>query len=142
MTWLPRLPAKCSSGEALNLPSSSQGCPLPPFPTPPPRPILRLQGPQATLYVELIQTPSPKGDPPSPALLWVRPLFLQQGSQVWNLQASPDLLWPAARFTPAYAEEVLPLFDQARDPRPGEIPARQRLQEFLQQAWESPCSSS
>ncbi|MFQ3585658.1 MAG: hypothetical protein SNJ85_12185, partial [Cyanobacteriota bacterium] len=129
--------------------------PLPPslegIPTSPPRPILTLQGLQATLYVELIQasphnpgsgwdTPSCSAEPPSGSttLLWVRPLLLKQGSQVWNLHSTSDLLWPAAGFTPAYAEEVLPLMEQARDPEGSELSARQLLQEFLRQAWERP----
>ncbi|MFS8887842.1 hypothetical protein [Thermostichus sp. OS-CIW-26] len=104
--------------------------------TPPsPRPILALPGPQATLYVELIQASLHNLAAGSPALLWVRPLLLRQGSQVLNLRATSDLLWPAAGFVPAYAEEVLPLLEQARDPAPHELPARQQLQAFLRQVW-------
>ncbi|MFS8783569.1 hypothetical protein [Synechococcus sp. R6-6] len=104
--------------------------------TPPsPRPILALPGSQATLYVELIQASLHNLAAGSPALLWVRPLLLRQGSQVFNLRATSDLLWPAAGFVPAYAEEVLPLLEQARDPAPHELPARQQLQAFLRQVW-------
>ncbi|MDT7945949.1 MAG: hypothetical protein RRA39_06515 [Cyanobacteriota bacterium PSP.bin.10] len=102
---------------------------------PSPRPILALPGPQATLYVELIQASLHNLAAGSPALLWVRPLLLRQGSQVFNLRATSDLLWPAAGFVPAYAEEVLPLLEQARDPAPHEPSARQQLQAFLRQVW-------
>ncbi|MEN9226883.1 MAG: hypothetical protein Q6L60_11375 [Thermostichus sp. HHBFW_bins_43] len=148
MTLFPRLPAKCGSGEAVDSVFHLEGRPLPDSvevnPTPPPRPILTLQGPQATLYVELIQTSLHSLGPDSPApaesttLLWVRPLLLKQGSRVLSLQATSDLLWPAAGFVPAYAEDLLPLLEQARDPEPNEPTARQRLQEFLRQAWERP----
>ena len=133
MTLWPCLPAQCGSGEDPSL----EGRPLPAgrtevgsVPTSP-RPILALLGSQATLYVELIQVSLHNLEAGSPALLWVRPLLLKQGSQVWNLRATSDLLWPAAGFVAAYAEEVLPLLEQAKDPAPHE--ARQRLQAFLQQ---------
>ncbi|MFQ3585955.1 MAG: hypothetical protein SNJ85_13745 [Cyanobacteriota bacterium] len=156
MTWLPRLPAKCGSVEAIDSTLNLEGRPLPPslegIPTSLPRPILTLQGLQATLYVELIQAslhnPRSGWDTPystrpgrpsgSTTLLWVRPLLLKQGSQVWNLRCTADLLWPANRFMPAYAEEFLPLLEQARDPEGSELSARQLLQEFLRQAWERP----
>ncbi|MFS8872192.1 hypothetical protein NW849_03020 [Synechococcus sp. R55.3] len=136
MTLLPRLPARCGSVE--NIPSRSRPLPAPVEvgSTPPsPRPILALPGPQATLYVELIQASLHNLAAGSPALLWVRPLLLRQGSQVLNLRATSDLLWPAAGFVPAYAEEVLPLLEQARDPAPHEPSARQQLQAFLRQVW-------
>lgn len=136
MTLLPRLPARCGSVE--NIPFRSRPFPAPVEvgSTPPsPRPILALPGPQATLYVELIQASLHNLAAGSPALLWVRPLLLRQGSQVFNLRATSDLLWPAAGFVPAYAEEVLPLLEQARDPAPHELPARQQLQAFLRQVW-------
>jgi hypothetical protein len=136
MTLLPRLPARCDSVE--NIPFRSRPLPAPVEvgSTPPsPRPILALPGPQATLYVELIQASLHNLAAGSPALLWVRPLLLRQGSQVFNLRATSDLLWPAAGFVPAYAEEVLPLLEQARDPAPHELPARQQLQAFLRQVW-------
>ncbi|MGY2725799.1 hypothetical protein ACVWXV_000952 [Thermostichus sp. OS-CIW-21] len=136
MTLLPRLPARCGSVE--NIPFRSRPLPAPVEvgSTPPsPRPILALPGPQATLYVELIQASLHNLAAGSPALLWVRPLLLRQGSQVLNLRATSDLLWPAAGFVPAYAEEVLPLLEQARDPAPHELPARQQLQAFLRQVW-------
>ena len=136
MTLLPRLPARCGSVE--NIPFRSRPLPAPVEvgSTPPsPRPILALPGPQATLYVELIQASLHNLAAGSPALLWVRPLLLRQGSQVFNLRATSDLLWPAAGFVPAYAEEVLPLLKQARDPAPHELPARQQLQAFLRQVW-------
>jgi len=136
MTLLPCLPAQCDSVEGLRL----LGRPLPASAevgsaTPSPRPILALPGLQATLYVELIQASLHNLAAGSPALLWVRPLLLRQGSQVFNLRATSDLLWPAAGFVPAYAEEVLPLLEQARDPAPHELPARQQLQAFLRQVW-------
>jgi hypothetical protein len=130
------LPARCGSVE--NIPFRSRPLPAPVEvgSTPPsPRPILALPGPQATLYVELIQASLHNLAAGSPALLWVRPLLLRQGSQVFNLRATSDLLWPAAGFVPAYAEEVLPLLEQARDPAPHELPARQQLQAFLRQVW-------
>ncbi|MFS8781617.1 hypothetical protein [Synechococcus sp. W55.1] len=136
MTLLPRLPARCGSVE--NIPFRSRPLPAPVEvgSTPPsPRPILALPGPQATLYVELIQASLHNLAAGSPALLWVRPLLLRQGSQVLNLRATSDLLWPAAGFVPAYAEEVLPLLEQARDPAPHEPSARQQLQAFLRQVW-------
>jgi len=136
MTLLPCLPARCGSVE--NIPFRSRPLPAPVEvgSTPPsPRPILALPGPQATLYVELIQASLHNLAAGSPALLWVRPLLLRQGSQVLNLRATSDLLWPAAGFVPAYAEEVLPLLEQARDPAPHELPARQQLQAFLRQVW-------
>jgi hypothetical protein len=136
MTLLPRLPARCGSVE--NIPFRSRPLPAPVEvgSTPPsPRPILALPGSQATLYVELIQASLHNLAAGSPALLWVRPLLLRQGSQVLNLRATSDLLWPAAGFVPAYAEEVLPLLEQARDPAPHELPARQQLQAFLRQVW-------
>ncbi|MFS8799451.1 hypothetical protein NW832_00805 [Synechococcus sp. R5-16] len=136
MTLLPCLPAQCDSVEGLRLlgrplPASAEVGSAPPSP----RPILALPGPQATLYVELIQASLHNLAAGSPALLWVRPLLLRQGSQVFNLRATSDLLWPAAGFVPAYAEEVLPLLEQARDPAPHELPARQQLQAFLRQVW-------
>lgn len=136
MTLLPCLPAQCDSVEGLRLlgrplPASAEVGSTPPSP----RPILALPGPQATLYVELIQASLHNLAAGSPALLWVRPLLLRQGSQVFNLRATSDLLWPAAGFVPAYAEEVLPLLEQARDPAPHELPARQQLQAFLRQVW-------
>ncbi|MCF2969691.1 hypothetical protein L1047_00570 [Synechococcus sp. Nb3U1] len=151
MTLLPSLPAKCGSGDDVDSVLHLEGRPLPvPVevnPTSPPRPILTLQGRQATLYVELIQA-SPHNlesnsgtQSGSPVMLWVRPLSLKQGSQVWNLRSTSDLLWPAAGFVPAYAEDILPLMEQARDPQGSEQPARQLLQEFLQQAWEQPSQS-
>ncbi|MGQ9836830.1 MAG: hypothetical protein ACUVRV_02390 [Cyanobacteriota bacterium] len=151
MTLLPCLPAKSSSVAAMDLGSCPLPAPLDVSPPPSPRPILTLQGPQATLYVELIQA-SPlnleaDSDTQSgaPTLLWVRPLLLkqetQQGSRVWHLRLSSDLLWPAAEFAPAYAEEVLPLMEQARDPDSWEPSARQLLQEFLRQVWKRPCQS-
>lgn len=136
MTLLPRLPARCGSVE--NIPFRSRPLPAPVEvgSTPPsPRPILALPGSQATLYAELIQASLHNLAAGSPALLWVRPLLLRQGSQVLNLRATSDLLWPAAGFVPAYAEEVLPLLEQARDPAPHELPARQQLQAFLRQVW-------
>ncbi|HIK21111.1 MAG TPA: hypothetical protein IGR15_08655 [Synechococcus sp. M44_DOE_062] len=134
MTLLPRLPAQCA--EAIHLlgrplPASAEVGSAPPSP----RPILALPGPQATLYVELIQASLHNLAAGSPPLLWVRPLLLRQGSQVLNLRATSDLLWPAAGFVPAYAEEVLPLLEQARDPAPHELSARQQLQAFLRQVW-------
>ncbi len=132
MTLWPCLPAQCGSSEEPPL----RGRPLPAgtevesAPTSPRR-LLALPGPQATLYGELIQVSLHPLKAGSPALLWVRPLLLQQGSQVWNLRSTSDLLWPADGFVAAYAEEVLPLLEQARDPLPHE--ARQRLQAFLQQ---------
>ncbi|MFS8805213.1 hypothetical protein NW813_10625 [Synechococcus sp. R55.6] len=136
MPLLPCLPAQCDSVEGLRLlgrplPASAEVGSAPPSP----RPILALPGPQATLYVELIQASLHNLAAGSPALLWVRPLLLRQGSQVFNLRATSDLLWPAAGFVPAYAEEVLPLLEQARDPAPHELPARQQLQAFLRQVW-------
>ncbi|MGY2801390.1 hypothetical protein [Thermostichus sp. MS-CIW-37] len=136
MTLLPRLPARCGSVE--NIPFRNRPLPAPVEvgSTPPsPRPILALPGPQATLYVELIQASLHNLAAGSPALLWVRPLLLRQGSQVLNLRATSDLLWPADGFVPAYAEEVLPLLEQARDPAPHEPSARQQLQAFLRQVW-------
>lgn len=136
MTLLPCLPAQCDSVEGLRLlgrplPASAEVGSAPPSP----RPILALPGSQATLYVELIQASLHNLAAGSPALFWVRPLLLRQGSQVFNLRATSDLLWPAAGFVPAYAEEVLPLLEQARDPAPHELPARQQLQAFLRQVW-------
>lgn len=138
MTLLPCLPAQCDSVEGLRLlgrplPASAEVGSAPPSP----RPILALPGPQATLYVELIQVSlhSLEAGSDTPPLLWVRPLLLRQGSQVFNLRATSDLLWPAAGFVPAYAEEVLPLLEQARDPAPREPSARQQLQAFLRQVW-------
>lgn len=136
MTLLPCLPAQCDSVEGLRLLGRPLPAPVEVGSTPPsPRPILALPGPQATLYVELIQASLHNLAAGSPALLWVRPLLLRQGSQVLNLRATSDLLWPAAGFVPAYAEEVLPLLEQARDPAPHELPARQQLQAFLRQVW-------
>jgi len=136
MTLLPCLPAQCDSVEGLRLLGRPLPAPVEVGSTPPsPRPILALPGPQATLYVELIQASLHNLAAGSPALLWVRPLLLRQGSQVFNLRATSDLLWPAAGFVPAYAEEVLPLLEQARDPAPHELPARQQLQAFLRQVW-------
>ncbi len=137
MTLWPCLPAQCGSGEDPPL----RGRPLPAVietgsSVPSPRCILALPGPQATLYGELIQAPLQPPGAGSPALLWVRPLLLKQGSQVWNLRAAADLLWPAESFVPAYAEEVLPLLEQARDPGPHEPSARQQLQAFLRQLWQ------
>ncbi|MEN9277720.1 MAG: hypothetical protein Q6K92_04895 [Thermostichus sp. DG_1_5_bins_95] len=134
---LPRLPAKCSSGETLGIEGRTVPDAVNVHP-PPPRPILKLQGLQATLCVELIQSVAPgsQARSGSPAMLWVRPLLLQQGSQVWHLRSTADLLWPAARFVPAYAEEVLPWLEQARDPEDFGLVARQLLQEFLRQAWQ------
>jgi hypothetical protein len=138
MTLWPCLPARCASGED----PSIEERPLPAgrgeegsVPTLP-RPILALPGPQATLYGELIQASLHRLEAGSRALLWVRPLLLREGSQVWKLRATPDLLWPAAGFVPAYAEEILPLLEQARDPGPHEPSARQRLQGFLRQLWQ------
>lgn len=138
MTLLPRLPARCGSVE--NIPFRSRPLPAPVevgSAPPSPRPILALPGSQATLYVELIQVSrhSLEAGSDTPPLLWVRPLLLRQGSQVFNLRATSDLLWPAAGFVPAYAEEVLPLLEQARDPAPHEPSARQQLQAFLRQVW-------
>ncbi|MFS8881251.1 hypothetical protein [Synechococcus sp. H55.11] len=136
MTLWPCLPAQCGSGEEPPL----RGRPLPAGRTEvgsvltSPRRLLALPGSQATLYVELIQVSLHNLEAGSPALLWVRPLLLEQGSQVLNLQSTSDLLWPADGFVPAYAEEVLPLLEQARDPLPHE--ARQRLQAFLQQLYQ------
>ncbi|MEN9230207.1 MAG: hypothetical protein Q6L68_04820 [Thermostichus sp. DG02_5_bins_236] len=147
MTLLPCLPAKCSSIEDIDRGERTLPASLDVNPMPPPRPILTLQGPQATLYVELIQASphnlgSDCGTPSgSAAMLWVRPLLLKQGSQAWNLHSTSDLLWPATGFVPAYAEEVLPLMEQARDPEGSELSARQLLQEFLRQAWERPSQS-
>jgi len=136
MTLLPCLPAQCDSVEGLRLLGRPLPAPVEVGSAPPsPRPILALPGPQATLYVELIQASLHNLAAGSPALLWVRPLLLRQGSQVFNLRATSDLLWPAAGFVPAYAEEVLPLLEQARDPAPHELPARQQLQAFLRQVW-------
>lgn len=64
-------------------------------------------------------------------MVWVRPLVLS-GSPVLDLRHSADLLWPARAFSPAFAEDLLPLLDQAV-PSPE---ARQILQQFMTQVWQ------
>lgn len=94
-----------------------------------PRPILKLQGDKQDLYVELIQEAS-IGSYAQP-MIWVRPLFLVNDEHVLDLQATSDLLWPKGAFQPAYAEDVIPLIERTML-----VPeARQRLQEFIRDAW-------
>lgn len=121
---LPALPAKCESS-----PSPPPQLALPPAHPPEPRPILALTSSQQILYVELIQSSdlSPQTEP----MAWVRPLVLS-GDPVVDLRHTADLLWPAAAFSPAYAEDLLPLFDQA-EPLPQ---ARQILHQFMTQVWQ------
>ncbi|MGK7913820.1 MAG: hypothetical protein AB4050_20405 [Synechococcus sp.] len=52
-----------------------------------------------------------------------------------NLEGVPDLLWPAAHFSPAYAEDMLPyMVDRASLPL--EV-AQQQLRVFVQRVWEA-----
>ena len=119
-----RLPAKCESS-----PTPSPQLALPPAQPPEPRPILSLSSHQQILYAEWIQSSdlSPQTDP----MVWVRPLVLS-GDPVVDLRHTADLLWPAAAFSPAYAEDLLPLLDQA-EPLPQ---ARQILHQFMTQVWQ------
>lgn len=79
-------------------------------------------------------------------MLWVRPLILANRTtdNIIDLRYTSDLLWPANAFHPAYAEDLLPLWDrlsqqtQAHKDPLAEIPqARQILQTFLKEAWQS-----
>lgn len=120
-----RLPAKCESPA----PSPSPQRSLPLAQPPAPRPILRLVSAQQTLYVELIQSSTLSGQ--VEPMVWVRPLLLT-GDPVVDLQHhTADLLWPARAFAPAYAEDLLPLLEQAlTSPNPRPI-----LQRFMTQVW-------
>ncbi len=118
---LPALPPKCES-------SPSPQLALPPAHPPEPRPILSLSSSQQILYVELIQSSDLS---PTEPMAWVRPLVLS-GDPVVDLRHTADLLWPAAAFSPGYAEDLLPLFDQA-EPLPD---ARQVLHQFMTQVWQ------
>lgn len=120
-----RLPAKCESPT----PASTAQRALPPAQPPQPRPILCLPAGPRVLYGELIQSSplSPQGEP----MVWVRPLLLS-GDPVVDLRLTADLLWPARAFSPAYAEDLLPLQDQAVI-----LPtARQLLHQFMTQVWQ------
>lgn len=115
------------------LPSSTaQPHPSYPIPAQPPTPEIRpwvcLQGSQGTLVAEQIQVSSLN---PQTPMVWLRPVLLQWQGQIWDLSASPDLLWPAAACRPAYVEEVMPWWQQAR---PAD-PQQRLLQQFLQHLW-------
>jgi hypothetical protein len=121
------LPEKCSLPIATVITpvSDVQNNPIPDHP----RPILKLPGQKQDLYAELIQE-ALIGSHPQP-MIWVRPLFLVNEDQVFDLQATSDLLWPQGAFQPAYAEEVIPLMERAVL-----VPnANQRLQKFVQDTW-------
>ena len=120
-----------------------------------PHQIIYLEHEDTRLYVEVIQLVKPR------QLCWVRPLALTQKSgltgksigsdfpylesdnsgsdklSLYDLDESPDILWPVALFHPALDTEVLPLLSllssqkQKGDPKLN----RQHLNRFIYQLW-------
>ncbi|CAD5950166.1 hypothetical protein PCC9214_02502 [Planktothrix tepida] len=109
------------------------------------------------LYAEVIQVVEFRG------VCWVRPLMLierladqDQGDYLdvpntpesfilYNLQQSPDLIWPTQLFRAALDTEVIPFLAQLDAPDvnfPGIKPvnarsAHQQLREFIRQVWQA-----
>ncbi|PSB30360.1 hypothetical protein [Chlorogloea sp. CCALA 695] len=92
----------------------------------------------ACLYAEVIQVVE------SRQVCWVRPLLLIQHStgdqSVIDLRSTIDLLWSLASFRPALDTEILPflanIFTSA-PPLQSSAHARQQLNSFVQQLWQS-----
>lgn len=102
--------------------------------------ILCLEHDRLRLYVEVIQVAEPR------QMCWVRPLML--GEADGSIHAAPillhdlrecaDLLWPIDAFRAAIDTEVLPLLAQLGEAvQPDSRLARQQLQTFVQQVWQS-----
>ena len=87
------------------------------------------------LFAELVQSTHQSG---GREMVWARPLLLvhqQIGNVVTcDLSHTSDLLWPAAHFSPAYAEDMLPFMVDVARPTLDE--ARQQLRSFMQRVWD------
>lgn len=68
--------------------------------------IVCLEDEHTQLYAEIIQVI------PQRQTCWVRPTVLAQDGVVYPVTDCPDLVWPIARFRPAFDTEVIPLLAQ------------------------------
>ena len=100
--------------------------------------IVSLEHGDRNLYAEVIQFVV------SRQLCWVRPLlivtFIQESPLITDLRDASDLLWPANLFRPALDTEVISLLSQvlAKEPKTEpDLVAKQQLNEFIHQLWQS-----
>ena len=99
-----------------------------------PRPIFQLAVEGWVLFAELVQSTLQSN---GREMVWARPLLLvclqAEEHAAIDLEGGPDLLWPAAHFSPAYAEDLLPyMADSVTIPLEA---AQQKLRAFVQQVW-------
>lgn len=115
-----------------------------------PHQILYLEHEHTRLYVEVIQMVKAR------QLCWARPLALAQKASspgrsivpewshlesdklsIYDLNESPDILWPIELFHPALDTEVLPLLNLLRSQKQAGDPQlnRQHLSRFIHQLW-------
>ena len=135
---LPQLPSRCSSSIQLDVKCKREIDTAKARPAPPvePRPIFQLETNNWVLFAELVQSTLQST---GREMVWARPILLvrkrDKGHPPIALDGVPDLLWPAAHFSPAYSEDLLPHMTHSVT-----IPldaARQQLRAFVQQVWES-----
>lgn len=96
-------------------------------------PIVYLQRENHRLYAEVIQAIAPR------QMLWVRPLLLDRGTQIYDLRQTADLVWPMNLFQPALDTDAIPLLMQLQEFEGKFTPpaiARQQLHIFLHQVWQ------
>ena len=85
------------------------------------------------LFAELVQSTLQPG---GREMVWARPLLLvcKQHREAIDLKGASDLLWPAAHFSPAYAEDMLPYMAESVSISSDE--AQQQLRTFVQLVWD------
>ncbi|MEM9534814.1 MAG: hypothetical protein AAGA40_03980 [Cyanobacteria bacterium P01_E01_bin.45] len=134
---LPQLPSHCSSSvqsaaQCEDKIETAKARPVPPIE---PRPIFQLEIDGWVLFAELVQSTLQSN---GREMAWARPMLLvhkhDRGHTTIALEGVPDLLWPAAHFSPAYSEDLLPhLANSVTIPLDA---ARQQLRTFVQQVWD------
>lgn len=134
---LPQLPSRClTSQEAVYDSLSTAGSTEPVSQLIEPRPIYQLNADCWVLFAELVQSTQQPG---GREMVWVRPLLLvnlrEKDAPASDLSHAADLLWPAAHFSPTYAEDMLPHLVDVRLLTLED--ARQQLQDFVRLAWDS-----
>ncbi|WP_072619489.1 hypothetical protein [Spirulina major] len=87
--------------------------------------IVCLEDDRAQLYAEIIQVI------PQRQTCWVRPTVLVQDEVVYPVNDCPDVVWPMARFRPAFDTEVIPLLGQL-EPDPADRRGCHHLRQLLQ----------
>ncbi len=133
---LPQLPSRCLSSYQSLLESDVIRDPRPTPQSGDPRPIFQLAAGDWVLFAELVQSTLQSG---GKEMMWARPLMLvckqDRYCEATNLKGASDLLWPAAHFTPAYVEEMIPYM--AESVTVSSDLAQQQLRKFVQLVWDA-----